>query len=222
MNEYTHIKQWDITVDKERVGKFLIEKEHLDEMDKICVEQARLVFSLELMRRKTAMDTENHLRGNFIEELLAGIFLPQEEVVNKGRQLGLDPEIMWEIIVMESANLMEEGSPLLHELSSVIESVNLSHANKVYTQKQGNRLVILSAAPYQPIMTTETNQLWMEKLVPLIKKYTDFQVGFGGRALLWEIHLSYLEARNSLLIGSSLNKGKKCTFMKILSYLSCY
>lgn len=212
MNEYTHIKQWDITVDKERVGKFLIEKEHLDEMDKICVEQARLVFSLELMRRKTAMDTENHLRGNFIEELLAGIFLPQEEVVNKGRQLGLDPEIMWEIIVMESANLMEEGSPLLHELSSVIESVNLAHANKVYTQKQGNRLVILSAAPYQPIMTKETNQLWMEKLIPLIKKYTDFQVGFGGRALLWEIHLSYLEARNSLLIGSSLNKGKKMYF----------
>jgi len=212
MNDFTNAMQWDITVDKERVGKFLIKKGQLDEMDKICVEQARLVFSLELMRRKTAMDTENHLRGNFIEELLAGIFLPQEEVVNKGRQLGLDPEIMWEIIVMESADLIEDSSPLLEDLRSVLESINLSNANKIYSQKQGNRLIILSAIPYQPILTKETNQLWMEKLVPLMKKYTDFQVGFGGRALLWEIHLSYLEARNSLLIGSSLNKGKRIYF----------
>jgi len=212
INDFIHAKQWDITVDKERVGKFFIEKEQLDEMDKICVEQARLVFSLELMRRKTAMDTENHLRGNFIEELLAGIFLPQEEVVNKGRQLGLDPEVMWEIIVIECGNLIEESSPFLTDLSIVLKSINLSNANKIFTQKQGNRLIILSAISCQSVLTEDTNQLWVKNLVPLISKYSDFRVGFGGSALLWEIHLSYLEARNSLLIGSCLNKGKRIYF----------
>ncbi|MEK5382697.1 PucR family transcriptional regulator [Niallia sp. FSL W8-0635] len=212
LENFTHGKDWDITVDKERVGKFLIEKEYLDDMDKICVEQARLVFSLELMRRKTAADTENQLRGNFIEELLAGIFLPQEEVVNKGRQLGLDPEIMWEIIVVESTNIIEDDSPFLKDISRLVESINLPNANKIYTQKQGNRLIILSAFSYQPVLTKDTNELWMEKLVPFMNKYTDFRVGFGGRSLLWEIHLSYLEARNSILIGSNLNKGKRIYF----------
>lgn len=210
LDVYSNNSNWNITVDKELVGKFFVEKQSLDEMDKICVEQARLVFSLELMRRKTALDTENKIRGDFIEELLTGLFLPQEEVVNKGRQLGLNPESMWEVIVIESTNLLgEEDSSLLKEINQLLDNVHLPYSNKIYKHKQGHRYVLLQSSPYEPFQTKDNYNRLQEAFRELLEKHKEIRVGFGGRSLLWEIHLSYLEGRNAIMIGSQLQKNEQ-------------
>ncbi|WP_232622298.1 PucR family transcriptional regulator ligand-binding domain-containing protein, partial [Rhodococcus rhodochrous] len=77
--------EWDIAVDKQVVGKLQIDKESLDDIQQVCVEQARVVVALELMRTKTAMDTENRLRGNFIDELLSAVPPARHEVERRGR-----------------------------------------------------------------------------------------------------------------------------------------
>ncbi|MFK9092528.1 metallophosphoesterase family protein [Bacillus salipaludis] len=51
----------------------IVDKKELGELDIVCIEQARLIFALELMRRKTALDTEKRLRGNFIDDLFSGL-----------------------------------------------------------------------------------------------------------------------------------------------------
>ncbi|WJH36901.1 PucR family transcriptional regulator ligand-binding domain-containing protein [Paenibacillus sp. CC-CFT747] len=94
-------RQWDVTVDKRSVGRLVVGKEELDELELVCIEQARLVFALELMRRKTEHDTEQRLRGSFFEELLMGLPLSRQEVENKARQLGLQPDWLWEVCMIE-------------------------------------------------------------------------------------------------------------------------
>ncbi|WP_193224507.1 PucR family transcriptional regulator [Bacillus sp. B1-b2] len=199
----TNVRSWEITVDKEKVGKFLIAKDYLDEMDKVCIEQARLVFALEFMRRKTAVDTKNNLRGDFMEELLSGIFLPQEEVVSKGKQLGLNPDDFWGIIVIESKEIIEEDSPLFLVANKILEKIQSLNNSKIVLKKQGNRLIGLSSVPSQQLVVKE----WiLEAFRPIKDRFPETFIGVGGRALLWEIHLSYLEARNAIKIGSNLNK----------------
>ena len=197
-----NMSYWDITVDKEHVGTFILQKESLDEMEMVCVEQARLVFSLELMRRKTAVDTENRLRGSFIEELIAGIYLPQEEVVTKGRQLGFNPDAMWQVFVFEQQGLLDENIVVLNQLQVSLKEMEDKYRIKLYSLLQGDRLVIIQSSSN----TAWTVEHWYKQLKPLIKRNKGLRVGIGGSSLLWDIHLSYQEARNAVRIGKSLNK----------------
>jgi PucR family transcriptional regulator, purine catabolism regulatory protein len=200
------IRYWDITVDKQMVGKLIIEKELLDEMDMVCIEQARLVFSLELMRRKTALDTERNLRGDFIEELLTGLPLSQQEVVNKGRQLGLTPESAWEIVIIEGEDIMDEDIPMRRQLGGLLKQEYQQHSNKSHIHKQGNRLVLMLSSPYQLYLPRVNVKTWNEILTPLFRQFKGLRVGYGDKYLLWEVQRSYLEAKKAIMIGSSLDK----------------
>ncbi|MCE4049813.1 MULTISPECIES: PucR family transcriptional regulator [Bacillaceae] len=201
-----NMSYWDITVDKEHVGTFILQKESLDEMEMVCVEQARLVFSLELMRRKTAVDTENRLRGSFMEELIAGIYLPQDEVVTKSRQFGLNPDAMWQVVVFELQGLLEEDAGMLVQLQTSLKELEGLQGIKIYSLFQGNRLVIIQSSSSNSLWRPEH---WSKQLEPFTKRYKGLQVGIGGYSLLWDIHLSYQEARNAVKIGRSLNNDQQ-------------
>ncbi|GJM76401.1 hypothetical protein HMSSN036_86170 [Paenibacillus macerans] len=93
--------QWGITVDRRQVAKLLVAKDRLDEMEKVCIEQARIVLALEIMRGKIVADTEHRLRGNFIDELLTPPVPSRHEVEQRGRKLGMHVEHLWEVAVIE-------------------------------------------------------------------------------------------------------------------------
>lgn len=99
---------WNINVDKRTVARLLVDKEKLDDMEEVGIEQARLVFALELMRRKVAEDTEFRLRGNFIDELLTPPLPSRHEVERRARQLGMNPEHKWEVAVIEGETAPSE------------------------------------------------------------------------------------------------------------------
>ncbi|PLS14655.1 PucR family transcriptional regulator [Bacillus sp. M6-12] len=209
-------RYWDITVDKQFVGKLIIEKEHLDELELICVEHARLVFSLELMRRKTALDTEIKLRGDFIEELLTGLPLSKEEVVNKGRQLGLTSDCVWQIAIVEADQLhIEENSAYMINLGELIEEESKKRKVKSLFHKQGNRIVLMLASINQEVVTEEHDfrfkekERWPKLLNPLISNWKGFRIGYGGECLLWTAQRSYIEAKKAIRLGIRLDKNKK-------------
>jgi len=91
----------NIHVDQRSVAYLLVDKEHLDAMEEVGIEQARLVLALELMRTKIIEDTENRLRGNFIDELMTPPAPPRHEVEERGQQLGMNPSHLWEVAVIE-------------------------------------------------------------------------------------------------------------------------
>lgn len=216
---YNHLdtQYWDITVDKQFVGKLIIGKEHLDELELVCVEQARLVFSLELMRRKTAMDTEKKLRGDFIEELLTGLLFSKHEIINKGHKLGFKTDGVWEIVVVEEEN--NENSDFVSRLDDMITRESQKHHIKSHIHKQGERFVLLLASPIieQSSKILQVNSsTWTEILKLFINEWKGVRIGFGDKCQLWEVQRSYIEAKKAMLIGSKMDKNHQFfTFVEI-------
>ncbi|RFU70674.1 PucR family transcriptional regulator [Peribacillus saganii] len=216
-------RNWDIAVDKQFVGKLIIEKGHLDELELICVEHARLVFSLELMRRKTALDTEIRLRGDFIEELLTGLPLSKQELVNKGRQFGLTPDCVWQTAIIEADQLFfDNSSEYIMELGELIEQESNKRGIKSHLHKQGNRIVLLLASHNrediigEQVYRTKHLESWSLILNPIISGWKGFRIGYGGECKLWAVQKSYLEAKKAIRIGSRLDKNKQIfTFEEI-------
>ncbi|WP_062234458.1 PucR family transcriptional regulator [Fictibacillus sp. FJAT-27399] len=214
---------WDITVDKQFVGKLILNKEQLDDLEVVCVEQARLVFSLELMRRKTVLDTENKLRGDFIEELLTGLPFSKQEVESKGAKFGLMPGWIWEIAIIEAENcLFDEGSPFLMQLHERLKQELPKGQIKAHIHKQGQRLVLLLASPrledssINQTLSHENSESWKQIFTPLIEEQSGICIGFGEKCFLWEVQRSYLEAKKSIMIGMRMEKhGKVFMFKEI-------
>jgi purine catabolism regulator len=202
-------------VDKQYIGKLIVEKEQLDELELICIEQARLVFSLELMRRKIAHDTEVRLRGNFFEELLMGLPLSRQEVENKGRMLELLPEWLWEVCMIEGdIHLFDEQSPFFTELHEMIHQESGNRRVRSHVQRQGDRLILLlSNKAEEPVRKqhpgNEVLKDWAQILTPMLKRWSKIRSGFGSKRSLWEVHRSYVEAKIAITIGSRLNKDQQ-------------
>ncbi|MCY9670174.1 PucR family transcriptional regulator ligand-binding domain-containing protein [Paenibacillus alginolyticus] len=196
-------RQWEVTVDKQFAGKLIIDKEHFDELELICIEQARLVFALELMRRKIAHDTELRLRGSFFEELLMGLPLSKQEMDNKARQLGLQSEWIWEICIIEGeSHLFDIHTPFFTELNELIHRESGNRKVRSYVQKQGDRLVLL-------LSTNKLGEQWIKILTPMLKHVNHVHTGFGRKCSLLEVYRSYLEAKKAIMIGSRLEKDQQ-------------
>jgi purine catabolism regulator len=210
-------RYWDITVDKQFVGKLIIGKEHLDELELVCVEQARLVFSLELMRRKTALDTEKKLRGDFIEELLTGLPFSKDEIINKGHKLGFKTEGVWEIAVVETEN--NQIPDFIAKLDDLLKQESQKHHIKSHIHKQGERFVLLLASPIieQSTQISQANSsTWTELLNLFSKEWSGVRIGLGEKCQLWEVQRSYIEAKKAMLIGSKMDKNHQFfTFAEI-------
>jgi purine catabolism regulator len=209
-------RHWDVMVDKQFVGKLVVGKEQLDELELVGIEQARLVFSLELMRRKIANDTEQRLRGSFFEELLVGLPLSRQEVENKGQQLGLQPDWTWEVCMIEgeASALYDEPSPLASEINERIMQEAAARKVRAYTLRQGDRFILLlpTAKPGEAARKQaphiEGPPEWSRILTPLLTPHPNIRSGIGSRKALWEVHRSYIEAKKAITIGSRLDRDR--------------
>jgi purine catabolism regulator len=205
-------RHWEVTVDKQLMGKFIVGKEQLDELELVCIEQARLVFSLELMRKKIADDTELRLRGNFFEELLLSLPLSKQEVENKGRQLGLDSRWSWEIAVVEGDSpFVDYDIPCIFELNQLLHQESAERKVRSHLYLQGGRAVLFLSS----VKTTEgakkqynqqSGKSWAEVLKPFFSKWAAIRSAFGNQTPLWEVYRSYNEAKRAFIIGTRLNK----------------
>jgi len=191
---------WSIVVDNEAVGELIAEREQLDELELVCVEQARLVFSLEMMRRKIALDTEARLRGHFFEELLSGLPLSMQEVENKGRQLGFLPNWSWEAAVVEGdEHHFGEQAPFMQNLLERIHAESGNRKTRSHVIKQGDRIVLFLSSH------GTGGKQWVDILTPFIRSWGQIHIGFGTKCPLRDIQRSYIEAKKAWMIGSRLN-----------------
>ncbi|MFC4802180.1 PucR family transcriptional regulator [Neobacillus sp. GCM10023253] len=212
-----HARSWVIRVDKETAGKLFVDKDELGELDQVCIEQARLVFALELMRRKTALDTEKKLRSNFIEELLSGLPLSKQEIISKGNQLGLKPDALWEIVIVEGDKA--DISSFMEKLSRFLSDESQKLPVKSHIHWLGDRLILLLGSHNQESQSNHqrTEQTtWREKLQSCICEWKGIRFGFGEKMLLWDVQQSYLQAKSAIMLGSRVDNMKKVfTFEEI-------
>lgn len=194
----TRCLKWDIMVNNQVAGKFIVDKESLDAMEQVCVDQARVVFSLELMRMKTAEQTEVRLRGNFIDELLSELPPSELEVQKKGRQLDIDPDKLWEIGIIEGINHDLDG-PILSELKALVMSEGQSKKLKPHLERRGTQiLLLLPSKDGEDTSWLDILKLWIDQSLGDAK--TRIHIGMGNKCFLWNVYKSYLEARKALEI----------------------
>ena len=170
------------------------------------MEQARLVFSLELMRRKTALETEKKIRGDFIDELLSGLPLSKQVIINKGSQLGFNSEVDWEIAVIESDS--ESISLFIDKVTVLIHQESQKLRVKSHVHRQGDKYILLLASKSldaDPKHQSNLSFCWNEILIPFMNDWKGIRLGLGGKTQLWNINRSYLEAKKALMIGARMN-----------------
>jgi len=208
-------RQWDVTVDNQFVGRLVVGKQQFDELEFVCIEQARLVFALEFMRRKTAYDTEQRLRGTLFEELLMGLPLSTQEVENKGKQLGLQPEWLWEVCLIEGdAAVPSDSTPLFVQVIELVNQQSAKRKVRAHFQQQANRLLLLLASAPDAPLKKQVNDMenckeWSDLLRPFFEQDGKIRCGFGGKQPLLDINRSYKEAKKAIALGSRLDKNRQ-------------
>lgn len=208
-------RHWEVDVNDKIVWKFVVEKQELDELELMLIEQARLVFSLEVMRNQIELDTERRLRGTFFEELILNTSADERQTASKGRQLGLDPDWSFEVAVIEA----EE--PFYSEETALVNAIQVfiakqSDLRKVRSQLQihGGRIVLFlpsvqSGASDNPSKEEDRPLPWYDAISDRMKEWEAVRIGIGRPCPLVEAHRSYNEARAALSVGSRLNRNRQ-------------
>lgn len=209
--------EWGIEVDHQYVGKLIVGKELLSESEKVYVEQARQIFSLELMRRKIAIDTEMRIRGNFFKELLIGTSYSKQQIEDKGRELGLHPGWIWEVLMIEAEPpLLDEASPFLTELNQWLQHDIKCQQGYVWSHVHyaGEYLLVLLAVEpeaelHKKKLISKTEQLELQHLAaPFLSNWKGIRAGIGDKYPLCEVYRSYSEAKNAIQIGRKLARNR--------------
>ncbi len=209
-------RQWEVNVDNKMLGKFVVEKRKLDELDLMLIEQARLVFSLELMREKIAFDTESRLRGTFFEELLLNPQADERITASKGLQLGLSPSWLWEVAVIEADEpFYNEDSPIAETIQSLLAEESAVRKVRPQLQIHGGKIVLF--LPSVPSSGAESRQdngkgrqtPWNEKMQSWLQQWDSVRIGIGRQVRLFETNRSYHEARTAVSIGFRLNRRRQ-------------
>lgn len=207
--EAVHPLRWNINVDRRSVAHLLVDKEKLDAMEEVGIEQARLVLALELMRNKIIEDTENRLRGNFIDELMTPPAPPRHEVEQRGRQLGMNPLHLWEVAVIEGTVAPDEEwmNKLLYEQAE-------KYHIRPHVEFRSNRAILFLPTPpassdqrsghepQEPIPWADIVLSWLNDKEGQLAGYRS---GIGRPKALWDIHEGFSEARNALTISRKLS-----------------
>ncbi|USG66241.1 PucR family transcriptional regulator ligand-binding domain-containing protein [Brevibacillus ruminantium] len=219
--------EWDIAVDRQIVGKLQVDKERLDDIQQVCVEQARVVVALELMRAKTAVDTEKRLRGNLIDELLSAVPPARHEVERRGRQLGLNPLQHWEVAIIEgNETIMQQLSSEASHFRQTLDREAQQNGLQAHIESRHSSLVLLLSSKPVAVEPSgkgkrllETDQTgcidWCSVIERLLQEQSgkrhDIHIGKGGSYPLWHVHQSYTEARKALAIGVKLSRPMEVT-----------
>lgn len=205
-------RQWEVNADQRILGKFVVEKQELDELDLMLIEQARLVFSLELMRNKIAADTESRLRGTFFEELILNPAADERLATSRGLQLGLAPDWTWEVAVLEGDEpFYSDESEIAVSIGAHIHEVSEARRIRSHLQIYGGKIVMFLPTSKSDIKDDSPARdkpfLWSEVLREQLGSWESVRAGMSRPCSLYEAHRGYGEARTAVSIGSKLNPG---------------
>jgi purine catabolism regulator len=154
-------------------------------------------------------DTENRLRGNFIDEMMTPPAPPRHEVEQRGQQLGMNPLHLWEVAVIEGRVAPDEEwmNKLLYEEAA-------KYQIRPHIEFRSNRAILFLPTP--PVTSDRESQQGSHYPIPWANivlswlndregKLAGYRSGIGRPKALWDIHEGFSEARNALTISRKLS-----------------
>lgn len=76
-------------------------EDELDEIDRVATGRAAAVCALEIAKRQAISEAETRIRSDFLDDLFAGRFTSEAEVLSRGQLLGFDPMKQYAVVIFD-------------------------------------------------------------------------------------------------------------------------
>ena len=180
--------------------------EPCQELDLRAVEHGATVIALELLKQRAVIETEQQLRGGFIDDLLTGDFEDDEAIVRRAGYLGFDFDasyrvfvfgIDWDDAARESGRASERDVDQLrrHLLRLTLAACGLRWPKAIATLKGDSVIVVWPEDPLGRIGPAEAARILKDDLGRSLRPLT-VSAGVGGSCQApGEFARSFAEAR---------------------------
>ncbi|MGQ9823422.1 MAG: GAF domain-containing protein [Desulfotomaculales bacterium] len=188
--------------------------ETLEELDVIAVEHAATVFALKLMQQRIALEVEERIKGEFLDDLLNATSRSAEEIVRRAEYLGCDFKKPYQVMVIDIDNFDRFGEARQGDERATaglkrrfFECINRTVAaelpRSIVGMKSGTAVVLVEATRKRGRATpalTLAGQIKQQLRLTLPE--TAVLIGIGRVATgVEELQISYVEAKRAIGIA---------------------
>lgn len=188
-------------------------------LDRMTLKRAAAVFALKMMQTRAVAETENRLKGAFVEDLIAGNFNTETSIIERASSLGYNLSQPHQVLTIKIDNfsrlneqLGQDLRQLLHFEGQLCETV--SQALNVYNRHgmvtlKSNNIIVLTVleedATYPE--TVDLAQKIQERVSRQFPQKITVSVGIGRICHTpKDFPLSYQEARQALKVIKGLGQ----------------
>ena len=187
----------------------------LGDMEKIAISSAATISTLEILKEKAIRETEERIKGDFIDDLLENSIKTNVILHRRATYLGFNIEKNFVMLSFHIDNLHtlhsnaseEHFQEIQRKLFTLVRFYFQSYQKQALLKYKNNNLVVLLQVDHDATKK-KLNQI-AEQLRKAIKLETPITVSIGiGRIYkeLSDMPKSYLEAEHALSIGRRLRK----------------
>jgi len=189
-----------------------------NDLNQMTIERATTIFGLKIMQTRTVVEVENRLKGNFVEDLIAGNFDTETSIIERACYLGYNLSQPQRVLIINLENfahikvqygqnerkLLEFKGQLCETVSKLLNSRN---RNSLVTFKSNNIIVITSLEAN----TTSSEAINLANSIQerLNQQFPQITASIGiGRTCHSpnDFSLSYQDAEQALTVVKGLNQ----------------
>lgn len=188
------------------------------ELENITLEHAASVFALKILEENKITAVEQRLMGDFVDELLTGIFPDSGSIIKRALRLNYDITLPHRILLLNIDNFSQlinsfaqNEKMILQFKTDVLNTVQscLERLGKGMVVNKNDNLIMLVQLDKQGSSEKESREL-AENIIKQISRHypkVTLTIGIGSSCKeLSDFHSSYLSAQKAVEIGKALKK----------------
>ncbi|UWG99050.1 XylR N-terminal domain-containing protein [Dehalobacter sp. DCM] len=198
------------------------------EIDRIGLEHAASVVAVELLKENEIADTENRIRGDFLEDLLAGNYTDSNSIISRARALDYDITAPHRVLYLGVHNFNELVRCYKQDEKKIMQfkdkladcvRISLKELGKVVVLGKSNDLILLIPLKDPEVPEKDTREL-AEQIIHRVSKdfpKINMTIGVGSLCLkLEDYKKSLYSAKKAVDICKNLNKKGKAVSLEQL------
>lgn len=170
--------------------------DHYSEIDSIILERISTVSSLYLLNEKTSFETEERMKGHFLEQVLQGQIASKQEILKRGGFLGLDLDQPYYIFVLQYQQIQgqTENELFIHEevMETILSYFKEKDMKVLVGNLAGNIVLLVQSSLIGQRDLSAFHDSFIQYLRKIHKRCT-FQMGISSKAEHMDVASVYYE-----------------------------
>lgn len=204
---------WPLGSKPKFLGMLTILTNHkMSEMDLAALEHACTVISLELVKEQAIFDTQQRLKGEFMDRLVSGKM--DEALIQQAKSLNFDPMGNYMAIKIQSSNLhhqeKSQNESMMRDIIHLAQQFLVeSHQQQGMVVRSNNQIIVLLSIP------AKTTVSFIIRQMKLLAKQFQHEV-YNRYKTIVPVGIGRIKS-GLLLVHKSLQEANKC-----LKYIDGY